>query len=185
MTSTIKVASPAAPVPLALLRVPLEFFVAEHLRQRQFLGFLEQVTAAEALAIESATDIATFLRNDVALHIVDEEDDLFPLMRRRCPEEDEIENVLSVLARDHVAARQSADWMVNTVVATSDPSGTDIVLPSLRAAAAEFIRRGRLHIALENAVLLPLARIRLRPADLAELSARMETRRNRIGAVTT
>lgn len=86
MTSTNKGASPAAPAPLALLRTPLEFFVAEHLRQRQFLGFLEQVTAAEAFAVEAATDIATFLRNDVTLHIVDEEDDLFPLMRRRCPD---------------------------------------------------------------------------------------------------
>lgn len=185
MTSTIEVASPAAPVPPALLRTSLEFFVAEHLRQRQFLGFLEQVTAAEALAVESATDIATFLRNDVTLHIIDEEDDLFPLMRRRCPDEDEIENVLSVLARDHVAARQSADLIVNTVGATSDSSGSNMVQPSLRAAAAEFIRRGRLHIALENAVLLPLARVRLLPADLAELSARMETRRNSIVAATT
>lgn len=184
MESTTQISSLDATTAIALLSVPLEFLALEHMRQRQFLTILEQATAAETLETGSATEMAAFLRSDVALHILDEEDDLFPLMRRRCPHEDEIETVLSVLSRDHVIARPSTELLAAAFEVASGPAGSTAVQPSLRAVAADCVRRGRRHIALENAVVLPLARVRLGASDLAEMSARMKARRERFASAT-
>lgn len=74
---------PIERAPPALLKEPLEFLFAEHYRHRHMCKVLEYLAAApgfEAGLIASTDD---FIRYDLALHVIDEEEDLFPLLRRR------------------------------------------------------------------------------------------------------
>jgi hemerythrin-like domain-containing protein len=153
------------PAPPALLSDPLGFFFAEHFRQRRLCNLMEQLANAAALDRDLTSGILAFLQDDMVLHVQDEEEDLFPLMRRRCPPEDEIERVLSALTAEHAGDRHLSG----------------LVVEGLREAMVDFARNERRHLALENSIVLPLARLRLTEDDLAMLSACM-TRRHGDGA---
>lgn len=59
---------------------PLEWFFAEHFRHRQLCGMIDEVAAALAFDGARIAKIVDFLRYDLALHVIDEEEDLFPLL---------------------------------------------------------------------------------------------------------
>ncbi|MGF1593706.1 MAG: hemerythrin domain-containing protein [Kiloniellaceae bacterium] len=165
------------PTEPALLRDPLNFFFAEHFRQRTLCNLIEEMTHAEILDEETVSGVLEFLRHDMELHVQDEEQSLFPLMRCRCPPEDEIERVLSALSAEHAGDRHLAELMISgleAVLAEGRPVGSET---GLREAMVDFARNERRHLALENSVLLPLARLRLTAKDLAEMSASMIERR--------
>lgn len=165
------------PTEAALLRDPLNFFFAEHFRQRTLCNLIEEMAHAEILGKETVTEVLEFLRHDMELHVQDEEQDLFPLMRRRCPPEDEIERVLSALSAEHAGDRHLAELVTSglqTVLAEGRPAASEA---GLREAMIDFARNERRHLALENSVVLPLARLRLTTKDMAEMSASMTERR--------
>lgn len=165
------------PASTALLSDPLDFFFAEHFRHRKLCNLIEEMALAESVDLTLTAEMLDFLRDDMALHVRDEEDDLFPLMRLRCPPEDEIERVLSALTAEHAGDRHLADLVVDglrKVLAEGQPPSAQ---PGLREAMVDFARNERRHLALENSVVLPLARRRLTPADLARLSAGLLHRR--------
>src|SRR5690606_25217194 len=88
-------------MPRHLLTEPLEWFFAEHFRHRQLCDLIDEVAAANVFDGERITKIVEFLRSDMPLHFIDEEEDLFPLLRRRCLPEDELEVVLGRLSAEH------------------------------------------------------------------------------------
>ena len=117
-----------------------------------------------------------YLGHDYPMHIADEEADLFPLLRRRCPPCDRIEEIFELLCREHLT-----DARLNTALtedlepliagrAFNDPAR---VLMNLFA----FVETQRRHLAWENAVILPRARAYLTPADCVELGRRLAARR--------
>ena len=169
------------PASTALLSDPLDFFFAEHFRQRTLCNFIEELALGETLNRELTVEVLEFLRRDMALHVQDEEEDLFPLMRLRCPPEDEIERVLSALSAEHAGDRHLGD-IVRAGLATALAEGrAPGVYPELREAMIDFAGNERRHLALENSVVLPLAHLRLTAEDLAQLSARLLHRRRAAG----
>jgi hemerythrin-like domain-containing protein len=163
--------------PPALLKEPLEFLFAEHYRHRQMCKILEFLAVSpdfDAAMIASTDD---FIRYDVALHVIDEEEDLFPLLRRRCAPEDDIEDVLGRLSAEHAMdqalAREVRDVFAQALERREPPSR----LPGGPAALIALARQEKSHMALENAVVMPLARRRLTPEDLESLSVRLAARR--------
>ncbi len=108
MSAAAKGPSRIAPASPALLSAPLDFFFAEHFRQRQLYALLDQLAAAETLDPTLVEPVLDYLRHDMPLHVRDEEEGLFPLMRRRCRPEDEIESVLTKLSTEHAAHRSLA-----------------------------------------------------------------------------
>ncbi len=100
----------------------------------------------------------------------DEEEDLFPLLRRRCTSEDEIELVLGMLGAEH-----DQEGECNARVA--DMLGHETLTPRCQRALIAFAREQRQHVAIEDGVILPIARMRLGRRDLAALRARMAARR--------
>ena len=177
MNAARKSPSQIEPASVALLSDPLDFFFAEHFRQRKLCNLIEQMAQADRLDPLLAAEVLAFLQHDTVLHVLDEEQDLFPLMRRRCPPEDEIERVLSALTAEHAGDRHLAGIVIEGLQTALRESQAIAAQPGLREAMVDFARHERRHLALENSVVLPLARLRLTPDDLAQLSVRLLRRR--------
>lgn len=169
------------PPPLALLNDPIDFFFAEHFRQRTVCNLLEQLAAADPLDHAMAGEVLSFLRHDLPLHVQDEEEDLFPLLRLHCLPEDEIERVLAALTAEHAADCLTAKTIVSGLQHALRGKASVAIRARLRAAMREFARNERRHLALENAVMLPLARRRLTDRDLTRLTVQMWWRRRPVG----
>lgn len=165
------------PLPPELVHEPLNWLFADHYRHRQLCRLLERVGNATVLLRDEAREIVDFLRHDMPLHIIDEEDDLFPLLRRRCQPADELGALLGALSAEHrddlEQARALASGLERALTDGQAP-GRD---RDTRRLFTEFALHDRRHIALENAVVLPIARLRLTAADLRSLSVRLAARR--------
>jgi hemerythrin-like domain-containing protein len=138
---------------------------------------LDDLAAAECCDAAAVARLAEFIRSDLTLHITDEEEIFFPMLRARCLPEDEIDAALERMNREHEEDRDlSAEVRIFLLLAATE--GRPI---SAIAGAPEALRRfaqnQRRHMMLENAVLIPLARRRLSDEDIAVLSARLAARR--------
>jgi len=112
----------------------------------------------------------------MTIHVIDEEEDLFPLLRRRARPEDDVERVLGLLSREHFEDDRLAEIIVAGLRETA-ATNAETLPPELRIALRDFARRQRRHLAVENAVIMPLAEIRLTPKDREGLARRMAVRR--------
>lgn len=172
------------PISPDLMATPLDFFFAEHFRHRQLCGLIDHLSTATFFDPGPIAEVVDFLRFEAPIHIIDEEEDLFPLLRRRCLAEDEVEGVLGVLSAEH-----KADGVLGKVVRTylecclATRAAPGATLEGRRDLAA-FATQERRHLALENAVVLPIARQRLTAEDLAGLARRLAARRGMAPAET-
>ena len=165
------------PLPANLVHEPLNWLFAEHYRHRQLCRLIERVGTATVLLRDEAEEILTFLRQDMALHIIDEEEDLFPLLRRRCLPEDELGPLLGSLSAEHhddMEQTRVLTTLLERALIDGQAPGHDL---QTRRLFTDFALHERRHIALENSVILPIARLRLTPHDLRALSTRMAARR--------
>lgn len=167
-----------SPVKPASFLSPIEFIAAEHDRQLGICAVFDRlihnprhgVTRGE---IEAARD---YLRRELPLHIADEEKDLFPLLKKCCLANDNVDEVFALLRREH----QVDDLMVQEVLGDLDAlvAGSPFPDPAvfLRNTFA-FRETHRRHLAWENTLILPLARQRLGKEERLELGRRMAARR--------
>ena len=165
-------------IPDTLLREPLNFIFADHYRQRVVCTLLEELADAATLNAAKAEEVVDFLANDMARHVLDEEEDLFPLLRRRCAPEDEIEAILNQLALEHAADERLGRDLVVALGALIAAGTAPRIRPKVRELMLDFARRQRRHLMVENNIVLPIARTRLLDADLAGLTRRMAARRS-------
>lgn len=166
-----------APMPRTLLGDPLEFFAADHLRQRAAFSLIEQLATADTLDRSAAAQVLAFLEKDMVAHVLDEEDDLFPLLRQRCEPEDDIEIVLGDLSAEHTAEERAA-MDVRAGLARALAANCAVgEISGLAERMVAFANAENRHLALENGIILPLALARLTDDDLSGLSRRMTSRR--------
>lgn len=158
-----------APVPPELLDQPLDFLLAEHQRQKEMCGLLEAVASGQEAGDEATAILLDFLERELPLHRADEEDDLYGLMRRRCQPEDGIEALLDRLSMP--------SGLEAALAATLSRRQAGAPIGRLAMQVTLFVTPLRLHFAYSNAILIPLARRRLRRSDLAGLARRMRERR--------
>ena len=177
MGAAIKGSPQIAAASPALLSAPLDFFLSGHFRQRQFFDCLDRLAAAADLDRDLAAEVVVFLRLDMALHVLDEEQGLFPLMRLTCRPEDEIDSVLSALSAERAGYSRLAGQVIAGLEAALAAAQPLAAQAGLGEAVTDFAGNERRHLARENSVVLPLARLRLKADDLADLSARMIARR--------
>ncbi len=163
------------PTATLLLGKPLEFIHEDHLRERQICTMLDEIADAKTPSLESAADALSFLDNELPLHLRDEEEDLFPLLRRRCEPEDEIGKMISRLLSDHMHAVEDTPPVIAILERLGQ--GTDELTTHERESLKKFARHSRRHLILENAVILPFARLRLMQRDLETLCLGMCQRR--------
>jgi len=160
----------------ALLAKPLEFILADHLRQRNLCCLLECLAQERRLDPALAASIADYVADEMSIHVIDEEEDLFPLLRRRAGPGDDVERVLGLLSREHSEDDRLAEAIVNGL-REAVYNGQEEIGPDLRMKLRTFARRQRRHLAVENAVVMPLAEARLTMKDRAGLARRMAVRR--------
>jgi iron-sulfur cluster repair protein YtfE (RIC family) len=175
LAQTIEIHDPLHDLPAG----PLEWFFADHARHRQVCRLMTE--AAQDLVFDAGalTPLLDFLRHDRPAHILDEEEALFPLLRRRAQPEEDVAKVLGRLSAEHAAEAPRAEAVqahLEACLARRAAPGWDA---GARAALQDFAGRELRHLALENAVVLPLARLRLSPRDLRGLSRRLAARRSR------
>jgi hemerythrin-like domain-containing protein len=165
------------PIPIELVREPLEFLFAEHYRHRQMCRALEQLAQAPRFEAKAAAEVEAFIGRDLAFHVRDEEEDLFPLLRRRCAPEDEIDAILEVLSGEHALDERLA-IAARDVLRKSMVRGVPVAAIEGGALALQHLaEQERRHLALENAVIMPIARLRLTAADREALASSFAGRR--------
>jgi len=162
--------------PGALLDDPLGFIDAHHARQRYVCRVLRRLAVERRIERGVARDVAAVLTHDLALHHRDEDEDLFPLLRKRALPEDDLAPMLAQLAEEHVALSAAAGFVA---AALSVPGVQPYVQVGYRTAgiASEYVAIGERHLAIENAIVMVIARKRLRAVDLKFMSRSMKARR--------
>lgn len=166
-----------AETPDELLSDPIEWFFAEHQRHRQFCDVMQRAAMATDFDETLIRWLLDFVVHELALHVLDEEEDLFPLVRMRAQAEDEVDKVLGRLQGEHakdLTAAAAVRHHLETCLRQQAPIGRNNVR---RRALEAFAVQERGHLALENAVVLPIARLRLTERDLLDLSSRLTKRR--------
>ncbi|HEX6858655.1 MAG TPA: hemerythrin domain-containing protein [Caulobacteraceae bacterium] len=164
-------------IPQDLMKDPLDWFFAEHYRQRQFYRLVGELATVTAFDGDRVTRLLDFLRHDLALHVIDEEEDLFPLLRRRALPEDEVEQVLDLLSTEHRSDMTQAQTLRGHLEACLLERKAPGLEPRARKVMQNFAAQALRHLALENAVVLPIARLRLSAEDLLALGRRLAARR--------
>ncbi len=156
-----------------LIDQPLDFIFADHRRQRQAALMLNMVAAGD-FEERGMRDLIKFLKDDFVRHIADEELGFFPLLRERCLPEDKIGPLIARLVDEHKddeSCGATVTGLLENRLAgheLGDKDRRDIT------AFAEHILQ---HLAVENAVLLPIARVRMDDASLKALSTILKERR--------
>ena len=164
-------------LPADLVGRPLDFLSADHARQRTVSDMMEKLADDTVLDPAIAEGVLRYLKVDMAAHVRDEEEDLFPLLRKRCLAEDEIETALSLLAGEHTSEERLAETVIAGLQRLIDeglPARSD---PRLRDELVGYARHLRRHLALEHSILLPMARVRLTSRDLRGMAKHMAARR--------
>ena len=92
------------PTSPSLLANPLDFISEDHLRERQICTVIDGLATADALNREKAIAVLRFLNEELNVHLRDEAEDLFPLLARRCTEEDAIVGAIDIEAAGGDAA---------------------------------------------------------------------------------
>lgn len=168
------------PLPENLFREPIDRLYADHFRLRVICDLLDRLAGEEITnsSAQTAHAIVDYLEHDLPLHIADEED-LLRVLRPRC---DPLDNVDAAIARLHdehyneMQIREALLPLLRQVVggaALEQPTVTCRRF-AIVTIVAEDIRR---HLAREEGLILPLAKRRLLPADMAALGRRMAARR--------
>lgn len=173
--SAILAANPE--LPSGLVNQPLEWFAIEHVRHRQFCAEMHAIADRTAFDPQPIVALVEFLRHELGRHLADEEQDLFPLLRKRGRPEDNVDEVLARLEGEHrgdLAHGHALRAHLERCLETRTAPGRD---PAVKLALDAFASQELRHLALENAVVLPLARLRLTPRDLKALSRRLAARR--------
>lgn len=160
-------------VPSALLDTPLEYFAAENSRRRQLCRALSDLAMANAPPPASLRAVAGIIRSDLALRTEDDERDLFDLLRSRA-EDNELERAFGILSADHAGDRAMAMALCEALEAAAMAAPRH---PGLADLIGRFVSHRMRHVALEQAVVLPIARLRLTAGDLQALAAGLKARR--------
>lgn len=166
------------PIDPGLLAAPIDYLHAVHLRERAACAMLDRVADLGRVSGIEAGPTISFLQDEIPLHLEDEETDLFPLLQARCTQEDEIDRLLKRLGTDH----RHADFDTPRITAILQ-GATPEIEPTACDALRRYADHARRHLVLENAILLPFARLRLNARDLSRLRSGMARRRGIAGEV--
>ncbi|MEX3009722.1 hemerythrin domain-containing protein [Hoeflea sp. TYP-13] len=172
---TIKALETAPPV--SQLLSPLEYILSDHFRQRALCHALDDLADSDTFDRELAAAALGFLQTEFSPHVIDEEEDLFPLLRRRAQPEDDIEEVLGELSLEHATDRDDADRLIEELTRAVETGGDGFPSSELAEILHRFAANERRHLMVENAIVMPLARVRLTADDQRNLGRRMAARR--------
>lgn len=157
-------------------RDPIELVHSEHLMMREVLDAIDRlVLEPSGRAADTALSIYGFLRDEYLSHHLDEDEELFPLLRKRAEPEDRIDDILDRLEADHETSNDLIHRVLGIlkVLVEDEVPLLDEDFETLRF----FTASERRHLIVENAIVLPIARARLTKADRDVIYSKMLARR--------
>lgn len=163
------------------METPLEMLEACHERLQGQLATLARLAAwlpehgADAQARQAAANVMRYFDLAAVNHHLDEEEDLFPVLRARvdAARRAALGELIDWILADHQA--MFAAWAA--MRARLEPISRGEAAQLTETEVAAFAERYRRHIAREEGELLPYARELLTGEDIAALSATMIARR--------
>ncbi|GAA5078304.1 hemerythrin domain-containing protein [Roseibacterium beibuensis] len=162
------------PTSIRLLQNPIDFIAEDHLRLRAMCAELDRLADAERPETEALEEMQEYLAHELPALLNDEDLDVLPMLLDRAEPEDELPSLARRLGREHREIEGCLGFVLD-LLAASAPAA--MASSSFRQALRDLARVTRRHLILENAVLLPLARVRLTDADLVALRQAMLRRR--------
>lgn len=158
---------------------PLDVIVGDHYRIRAMLGLasvLSRGRSTPRVREITARALLAFLRVDLERHLADEEVHLFPMLEQRLAPSDLLDPSLRQLAAQHAGTRAAMALMAEEFARIAEDPGPP---PGarLRRCVEAFAQAKHRHIAIETAMVLPLARARLTPRDWGALGRGLAARR--------
>lgn len=154
---------------------PLDFIATDHMRKRQICALIDRMASTAHADQDDCNEVVSFLKEQLLQHLADEEIDLFPMMLKRCEPEDEIQKAIEKLKSDHERAASDTP----AVIALLEAKAVATVGFSEDACVQmkQFAAHVRRHLSLENAIILPIARVRLTKKDMEIMKHHMLERR--------
>ena len=157
---------------------PVAWISNDHLRQQTACDVLERLIRNPRHSASGVDIEQTYwcLGEALPMHIADEEEDFLPLLARRCGLSDRFAEISATLRANHDTERHLADAVAGELKRLID--GEALSRPvRFFGDTIRLYRIIRRHIAWENAVLIPLARRRLRDLDYPYLMEKIGQRR--------
>lgn len=157
-------------IPAEHLATPLELIFADNFRCRVLCNLLSVIGSGQEVGADVVSACRDFLLRDFVIHLADEKQALFPLLIKRSSSDD---RVLAAVRHERPGFA-----VINRLASALDrrAPGRD----DLAGLFGVFVSEERRHIAIENVVLLPIARKRFRASDLIWLTAVMRDHRGRL-----
>jgi len=167
-------------IPDNLLREPLDFLFADHMRQRKLCNAIDAIhmIGEKVPLLDLKEPIFAYLSEDFPLHIADEECDLFPTLQDTPDRDHDLDDLIDALTRNHAVEQSMASDVIAVLKRNLHPLGeADNVsqFPRLLFMFTDCLRR---HLAIEDQMLLPVARKYLSRSDLSRIGRAMAQRRN-------
>jgi len=162
---------------------PLDCIADHHLAERQVCAEIDRIAHGDgqgdgnAVESQNLADVIRFLSVELPIHLQDEAEDLFPTLRARCESEDEIDRIIDRLSAEHAHSGTEREAVLSVLRGQQRPGAE--LSDADRAALTDFAAHARRHLIFENAIVMPIARVRLSSADLARMRHRMMHRRQR------
>lgn len=158
---------------------PLDLIARDHLMHSRLCSLLEEIADSlpDRVTTDMAQSAADAMKVNVAIHILDEELGLFPLLRAASSPDDNIGVVLSLLTREHEADIDFARELIEALeelALTGRPHNADMLGYMLRG----YFELQRRHQAWEDAIVMPTARQMLAEDAINKLGAAMRRHRN-------
>jgi len=173
-------------IPDNLLREPLDFLVADHVRQRKVCNGLDLLLLGSQRTAEASgysegdvlEAIFTYLSSDFPLHIADKEIDIFPLLRSPRHRDDEVDDLIGTLKRHNATELSLARDIAGQLQQMKSAMRGKPRPSNFAELSMAFVEQVRRRLAIEEGILLPFARKHLSPADLTRIGHAMAARRN-------
>jgi hypothetical protein len=174
---TVKNKSNAMPGAASKVADPFAWFSAQCEAKRVTADHLDYLANALDYDSDTTTAVALWLRQELLPAIEDEAHDLFPLLRLRAHKKDDFEGALSNLTFAHVHQQTLARRVLPKLEALaliSHPATMDRPLTEAMVDLGSSLRQ---HAAVLSAIIMPIARLRLKAQDLVMLGRSIASRR--------
>lgn len=166
------------PIPDNLVREPIEYLFADHVRQRSLCRLLKSLADGVQDAAEFGfAEALVYLEVEHSNHMADEEEELFPRLRARFGTDSALLDLLDDLETEHARDSALGVQIANGLRDLARKPQSDVT-DSLRASIKSFVSRVMAHLSIEDERILPLARGTLGDEDIEAMGRAMAHRRS-------
>lgn len=156
---------------MMMLEDPLEFLADDHMRSKTVCETMRRVVSAVTPDRSDLLEVQTFLQHELPLLLHDEDDDLCLIMRERALASDDFDKLAQRITILHAEIDTKRLGVLETInVRLND--GMPLTAVD-RVELTDLEVKLRKDMIMENARLLPLARLRLTAEDISTLRGLM------------